>query len=372
MLSYLWRTIRWTDKIIVRQQHLQAKVTKRSNEFALALALVLVLCLLFLLPDQGQKIQAHAKSDSDAPVDPSKMEEKIGAVPSGLSTDSDDTKREAESILRRSMRANADKFEFQAEVSRLMDIIINSRYSNKDIFLRELISNASDALDNIRFLSLTDKEVLREGDDVKLEIKTSGDLNLIGQFGVGFHSVCLVAVYVEVISKNNGNKQHVWESKADGVFAISEDVWNDPLGHGTKIRFHLRDEAQEYLDEYKLKVGRDIALLWHRLMGKGVVDVNSNGSPYLHSYAHCSKQRLNLKISDLRRPLLLGAAVAGSKAVTVDIVMLLQVQKLYKSKCNCYSGCCYAVAPTVDSAVNDPFVAAAVVPFGPFVVCSIP
>ncbi|CAA3003942.1 endoplasmin homolog [Olea europaea subsp. europaea] len=85
------------------------------------------------------------------------------------------------------------------------------------------------------------------------KMQTSGDLNLIGQFGVGFYSVYLVADYVEVISKHNDDKQHVWESKADGAFAVSEDVWNEPLGRGTEIRLHLRDEAQEYLDEYKLK-----------------------------------------------------------------------------------------------------------------------
>ncbi|KAK4434630.1 Endoplasmin [Sesamum alatum] len=261
------------------------------------ISVLFLLCLFFLFPDQGRKIHANAKVDSDAPVDPPKVEEKIGAVPNGLSTDSDVAKREAESMSRRTLRANAEKFEFQAEVSRLMDILINSLYSNKDIFLRELISNASDALDKIRFLSLTDKEVLGEGDNAKLEMQikldkakkilsirdrgigmtkddliknlgtiaksgtsafvekmqTSGDLNLIGQFGVGFYSVYLVADYVEVISKHNDDKQHVWESKADGAFAISEDEWNEPLGRGTEIRLHLRDEAQEYLDEYKLK-----------------------------------------------------------------------------------------------------------------------
>ncbi|KAL0347490.1 UNVERIFIED_CONTAM: Endoplasmin [Sesamum calycinum] len=261
------------------------------------ISVLFLLCLLFLFPDQGRKIHANAKGDSDAPVDLPKVEEKIGAVPNGLSTDSDVAKREAESMSRRALRANAEKFEFQAEVSRLMDIIINSLYSNKDIFLRELISNASDALDKIRFLSLTDKEVLGEGDNAKLEMQikldkekkilsirdrgigmtkedliknlgtiaksgtsafvekmqTSGDLNLIGKFGVGFYSVYLVADYVEVISKHNDDKQHVWESKADGAFAISEDEWNEPLGRGTEIRLHLRDEAQEYLDEYKLK-----------------------------------------------------------------------------------------------------------------------
>ncbi|KAH0684954.1 hypothetical protein KY285_022498 [Solanum tuberosum] len=256
-----------------------------------------LLCLIFLVPDQGRKIQANAEADSDAPVDPPKVEEKFGAVPNGLSTDSDVAKREAESMSRKTLRASAEKFEFQAEVSRLMDILINSLYSNKDIFLRELISNASDALDKIRFLALTDKEVLGEGDNTKLEIQikldkekkilfirdrgvgmtkedlrknlgtiaksgtsafvekmqTSGDLNLIGQFGVGFYSVYLVADYVEVISKHNDDKQYVWESKADGAFAISEDTWNEPLGRGTEIRLHLRDEAGEYLDELKLK-----------------------------------------------------------------------------------------------------------------------
>ena len=178
-----------------------------------------------------------------------------------------------------------------------MDIIINSLYSNKDIFLRELISNGSDSLDKIRFLSLTDESVLGTGDDANLDIRIKvdkengvlsirdrgvgmtkaelkenlgtiaksgtsafleqmqkgGDMNLIGQFGVGFYSVYLVADFVEVRSKHNSeDKQWIWQSKADGAFAISEDE-GEPLGRGVEINIYLKEEAQEYLEEDKLK-----------------------------------------------------------------------------------------------------------------------
>jgi heat shock protein beta len=188
----------------------------------------------------------------------------------------------------------AEKFEFQAEVTRLMDIIINSLYSNKEIFLREIISNASDALDKIRFLSVTDKDAL--GASSKLDIKISadktkdtltltdsgvgmtkqdlinnlgtiaksgtssfleklkegGDINLIGQFGVGFYSVYLVADKVTVRTKHNDDKQYIWESTADSSFTIKEDPESD-LARGTEITLHLKDDCKEFTEGDKIK-----------------------------------------------------------------------------------------------------------------------
>ncbi|KAA6429700.1 MAG: heat shock 90 [Trebouxia sp. A1-2] len=219
----------------------------------------------------------------------------------GKETDAGIADREG---VEHAFRGNSEKFEFQAEVNRLMDILINSLYSNKDVFLRELISNSADALDKIRFLSLTDKSQLGMGNDADLDIRMSidkeqrtltirdkgvgmtkadlknnlgtiaksgtsgnlcvfaafleqmqkgGDVNLIGQFGVGFYSVYLVADYVEVTSKHNDDKQYVWESNASGGYAISEDTEGEQLGRGTQIKLFLKEETQEYLEEAKLK-----------------------------------------------------------------------------------------------------------------------
>jgi len=190
-----------------------------------------------------------------------------------------------------------EQFQFQADVNKLMDIIINSLYSKKEIFLRELISNGSDALDKVRFMSLTDASMLGEGDTAKLEMKLiadkeaktltlidrgcgmskedlinqlgtvaqsgtssfieafseGADVNLIGQFGVGFYSVYLVADNVQVHSKSNDDeKQWVWESSADSTFAVYEDEGED-LGRGTKIVLTLKEDCLEFLEEERLK-----------------------------------------------------------------------------------------------------------------------
>eukprot|EP00903_Cladosiphon_okamuranus_P010270 g9724.t1 len=193
------------------------------------------------------------------------------------------------------LKDGAEAFEFQAEVNRLMDIIINSLYKNKDIFLRELISNASDALDKIRFLSVSEPEKLGDAKDLEIRISAdkdartltirdtgvgmtkadlisnlgtvarsgttnfvealteSGDLGMIGQFGVGFYSVYLVADKVQVISKNNEDDQYVWESTADSTFTVSKDPRGNTLGRGTEIVLHLKEDAGEFLSESSLK-----------------------------------------------------------------------------------------------------------------------
>ena len=84
-------------------------------------------------------------------------------------------------------------------------------------------------------------------------MQKGGDMNLIGQFGMGFYSVYLVADHVEVISKHNNDTQYVWESAADGKFSLAEDTDGPDLGRGTQINIYLKDEAAEYLEEYKLK-----------------------------------------------------------------------------------------------------------------------
>lgn len=194
--------------------------------------------------------------------------------------------------------SSSEKYAFQSDINSLLSLIINTFYSNKEVFLRELISNASDALDKIRFLSLTDSSILK--DDSALEIKIIPDktnktltvwdtgigfkkedlvknlgtiahsgtrewvaklsessnpvseLNLIGNFGCGFYSSYLVAQNVKVVTKHNDDVQYTWESTASGSFTITPSDDAD-LTRGTKIILYLRDDQFEYLQEDRLK-----------------------------------------------------------------------------------------------------------------------
>lgn len=191
-----------------------------------------------------------------------------------------------------------EKKEFKAESRRLLDLMINSIYTHKEIFLRELISNASDAIDKLYFKSLTDDKVGLNKDDFAIEIKTdktartlkisdngigmtedelennlgtianSGsfkfknenkleeDVDIIGQFGVGFYSAFMVAKEVTVISKAYGSdKAYKWTSSGAEGYSIEECTKENP---GTEITLVLKDNTDdenydEYLEQYKIQ-----------------------------------------------------------------------------------------------------------------------
>ena len=187
------------------------------------------------------------------------------------------------------------KHQFQTEVTQLLNLMIHSLYSNKEIFLRELISNASDALDKLNFLSLTDEkfkdmkfssriDILIDKENKTLTISDTGigmneedlvenlgtiarsgtksfienlsgdakkDSSLIGQFGVGFYSAFMVAKKIEVLSKKAGEeKAYLWISEGGDDYEIKEA---QKEVNGTSITLHLKDEEDEFLEEYKIE-----------------------------------------------------------------------------------------------------------------------
>ena len=188
-----------------------------------------------------------------------------------------------------------EKLSFQAEVSRLLDIVANSLYSNKEIFLREMISNASDACDRLRYAAITQPDLSAEDSDFRITLapdkkakslcvadngigmnrddlianlgtiarsgtaafveeveKTEGSLGLIGQFGVGFYSAFMVADRVEVSSRKAGEAQGWrWVSDGKGEFTVS--ATEDAPARGTRVTLYLRKDAKDFLEAARLR-----------------------------------------------------------------------------------------------------------------------
>jgi molecular chaperone HtpG len=189
-----------------------------------------------------------------------------------------------------------DAYAFSADINQLLSLIVNTFYTEKDVFLRELVSNASDALDKAKFRGLTNHSELEVDPELRIEITAdkaartltvfdsgvgmsrddlvndlgtiaksgtkafmeaataSPDLSMIGQFGVGFYSAFLVADKVRVSSRKSGEEQFVWESTAGGSFTVGqEDDGHSPIARGTRVILHLKEGLDEYLEETRIR-----------------------------------------------------------------------------------------------------------------------
>jgi molecular chaperone HtpG len=193
------------------------------------------------------------------------------------------------------MSVTVEKHVFQAEVNEVLSLVVNSLYSHREVFLRELISNAADAIDQLNFRALTEHtllgddkelriEIVRDAENGTLTIRDNGigmthdelvgnlgtiarsgskklmqsltaeqkkDVTLIGQFGVGFYSAFLVADRVTVVSKKAGSDEAwQWTSEAKGDFELQRV---ERAGRGTDVILHLKDDAKEYVDEWPVR-----------------------------------------------------------------------------------------------------------------------
>uniref|UniRef100_A0A8C5J3K2 Endoplasmin n=1 Tax=Junco hyemalis TaxID=40217 RepID=A0A8C5J3K2_JUNHY len=195
------------------------------------------------------------------------VEDDLGKSREGSRTDDEVVQREEEAIQLdglnasqiKEIREKSEKFAFQAEVNRMMKLIINSLYKNKEIFLRELISNASDALDKIRLISLTDENALAGNEELTVKIKCDKEKNMlhVTDTGIGMTKEELVknlgtiaksvADRVIVTSKHNNDTQHIWESDSN-EFSVINDPRGNTLGRGTTISLVLKEEASDYLE----------------------------------------------------------------------------------------------------------------------------
>ncbi|KAI8642634.1 Hsp90 protein-domain-containing protein [Parasitella parasitica] len=256
----------------------------RLNCILLLLTSLLVFVAAPVLADQNQQKPINAVASSQQQEGKPVGTDPLAGLPNDIPED------ELASLEK-------EKFTFQTEVSRLMHLIINSLYKTREIFLRELISNASDALDKIRFLSLTDPEAIAANPGLEITIaadpdkKTlvitdtgigmtrqqlkdnlgtiaksgtseflakmesgNSDITQIGQFGVGFYSVFLVADKVTVASKSNDDPdQYIWMSTAVDDFTIAKDPRGNTLKRGTQITLYLKPDAYRFLQEKNLK-----------------------------------------------------------------------------------------------------------------------